>query len=87
MIKAKFPMKDGRQALVLGLSEENIRRMKQGQPIYFDIGQVKIQPSEQLGVVTVFYGRDEDELLRTLGAFIGPTTDVIVVPKGDKRPT
>ena len=60
--------------------------MKAGAPIYFEIGALKMQPGDRLGVVTIFYGRDEEEMLRTINTFIGPSTDVIVVPKGDERP-
>jgi hypothetical protein len=36
MIKASARAHDGRHLVVLGLSEENIRRMRHGQPIYFE---------------------------------------------------
>ncbi len=86
MVKAKAVLKDGRIALVLGLSDANIRRLKAGDPIYFDIGTVKMAPEDRLGAVTVFYGADEGELTRTLRSLIGPDTEVISVPRGDERP-
>ena len=86
MIKAKATLKDGRVAVVLGLSEGNIQRLKEGQPIYFDIAALKMAPTDRLGAVTVFYGVDENALSATLRTLIGPDTEIIAVPRGDDRP-
>jgi hypothetical protein len=87
MVKAKATLADGRTLLVLGISEANVERLKAGDPIYFDAAQLRIAPGEPLGHVTVFYGKDEAELARTIRTLIGPATEVINIPRGDERPT
>ena len=86
MVKARATLPDGRVLIVMGLSDGNIDRLKQGEPIYFDPAQLKITPGTVVGAITVFYGRDEAELARTLKTLIGPKTEVINVPRGDERP-
>ena len=86
MIKVKTTMKDGRLLIVLGLSDINVQRIKSGEPIYFDMDQLKITDEDRLGGVVVMYGRDEASMTRDLQALIGPETTVISVPKGDERP-
>lgn len=86
MIKAKATMKDGRVALVLGLSAGNIERLEAGHPIFFDIAALKMGEADRLGAVTIFYGADDAALTRNLKPFIGPDTDVIVSPRGDTKP-
>lgn len=87
MVKAMARLSDGRVLLVLGISDGNIARLKNGEPIYFDGAAVKLEPHEVLGAaVTLFYGKDEAELGRTLKTLIGPETNVIAVPRGDERP-
>jgi hypothetical protein len=87
MVKAMARLSDGRVLLVLGISDGNIARLKKGEPIYFDAAAVKLNPHELLSAaVTLFYGKDEAELGRTLKTLIGPETEVITVPRGDERP-
>jgi hypothetical protein len=86
MVKATATLADGRVLIVMGISQANIDRLKRGEPIYFDPAQLRIQPGATIGAITMFYGRDEDELARTLKTLIGPTTEVIVVPRGDDNP-
>jgi hypothetical protein len=86
MVKAMARLADGRVLLVLGISDGNIARLKNGEPIYFDSSTMRIEPGLTIGAITVFYGRDEDELARTIRTLIGPRTEVIVVPRGDERP-
>ena len=86
MIKAKATLKDGRVLVVLGLSDANIRRLRNGEPIYFDIGALRMEPTDRLGAITVFAGKDENHLSQTLRSLIGPDTEVIAVPRGDERP-
>lgn len=87
MVKATAMMADGRALIVMGISEENVKRLKNGQPIYFDPATLKIAPGTAVGAITLFYGKDEGELARTIHTLIGPRTDVINVPRGDERPT
>lgn len=87
MVKAMARLSDGRVLLVLGISDGNIARLKQGEPIYFDGAAVKLEPHEILGAaVTLFYGKDEAELGRTLKTLISPETEVHIIPRGDERP-
>lgn len=86
MVKAQATMKDGRVAIVMGISQANVDRLKAGQPIYFDPAELRIAPGTAIGGITLFYGSDEESLTRTLSSFIKPGTDVIVVPRGDERP-
>lgn len=87
MVKATATLEDGRVLIVLGISELNVVKLKKGEPIYFDPAALKIAPGTTIGAITVFYGRDEEELARTIRTLIGPKTDVITVPRGDRRPT
>jgi hypothetical protein len=86
MIKALVTMRDGRIGLVLGLSQANIDRLRAEEPIFFDVAAMKMHPTDRLGGVSVFYGRDEAHLTAQLRQLIGPDTEVIVVPQGDPRP-
>lgn len=58
MIKAKLKGKDG-PIIVLGLSHENLRRLKDRKPILFDLSELGIQPSVP---VMIFTGKDEDAM-------------------------
>jgi len=86
MVKAQATMKDGRVAIVLGISQGNVDRLQAGQPIYFDPAALHIAPGTVIGGITLFYGVDDGALADTLESLIGPTTTVIVVPRGDERP-
>lgn len=87
MVKTATMMKDGRVALVLGLSEANVQQLKFGRPIFFDPATLHIVPGTAIGGITVFYGADDAALASALEPFVGPTTELIVVPRGDGRPT
>lgn len=86
MVKATAKMRDGRTAIVMGISDANVQLLKDGQPIYFDPAALKIAPGTDIGGITLFYGKDEGELARTIRTLIGPQTEVITVPRGDERP-
>jgi hypothetical protein len=87
MVKAKATMSDGRAMIVLGISEGNVTRLRRGHPLYFDPSELRIEPGTVIGAITLFYGGTDAELGRTLCSLIGPETEVIVVPRGDPRPT
>jgi hypothetical protein len=86
MVKAKATMHDGRVAIVMGISQANVDRLKQGQPIYFDPAALHIAPGATIGGITLFYGETDALLADSLKALIGPDTEVIDVPRGDDRP-
>lgn len=65
MIKAKAG-----DTLVFGLSEMNIRALKDGKPIMVDLGDIGGK-----GKVVIFYGVTEDDMQRDFQKLIGPETD------------
>jgi hypothetical protein len=52
----------GGELVLLGLSEEDVRRLRQDQPILFDGGEIGL-PGMKFGI---FWGRDEADLSRRL---------------------
>jgi hypothetical protein len=59
MIKAKSNNND----LILGLSEENIIKLKNGEPIKFSLTQIF---PELTGNCLIFYGKTETEMMKML---------------------
>lgn len=57
MLKAKGKLEDGRPLLVIGLCHENLRRLKQGKPIKFDLAEVGM-----FGECLIFSGRTTEEM-------------------------
>ena len=86
MFKAKALAGDGRTLLILGLTEGNIDRLKQGDPIIFDTATMHIAPGETVGRVYIFYGKDEDSIARGVKSLIGPQTKVYTIHKGPDQP-
>jgi hypothetical protein len=86
MIKAKAMMPDGRALIVMGISQQNVDRLKAGDPIYFDPAALKIAPGTAIGGITLFYAATDGELARVLSALTGPLTVVYTAPRGDPRP-
>lgn len=61
MIRAGFTTPDGRLVLLLGLSEENVRRMRAGSPVHVD--------GKDMGVdaeIVIFGGRGDEQDLRAV---------------------
>jgi hypothetical protein len=58
MIKFLAHGKKGQTIIGLGLSEGNIQRMKQGDPIYFSLEELGIEGYD----VTIVYGETEDAI-------------------------
>ena len=71
MIKAKSKVKDGKDILVLGLSELNITKLKEGQPIKIDDKRFFD------GVILITYGKTEERIAADLSQFITKDTDVL----------
>lgn len=76
MIKAKLSVK-GNPIIVLGLSHENLRRLKDRKPIQFDLADLGIQPSVP---VMIFSGKDERAMQAELSEYFD-------LPKGDGNAT
>jgi CRP-like cAMP-binding protein len=83
MVKAQVKLQDGRFLVMLGLSDENIRRMKKGDPIGFDAATLRMGPGDVLGKLVLFYGEDEATLHQLVKGLIGPDTEVLVIPRSD----
>lgn len=68
MIKATARTEDGRQLVVLGLSDMNVQRMREGKPIHI--------LAEEIGMsgftIYIITGKDEAEMEKMLGPFIHP---------------
>lgn len=62
MIKATG-VKNGRPYIWLGLEEGNIQRLKEGKPIFFDMGEVGIENFDML----ISYGTDQQEIMKQMG--------------------
>jgi hypothetical protein len=78
MIKMRGEGAKGRPVIILGLSEANIDRLREGKPIHLhadDMGFV--------GEIVIFVGKDEATMARQMQPFIGPGT---VVHDESKRP-
>lgn len=66
MIKAKAG-----NALIFGLSEDNIQRLKQGQPIIINGKELGLE-----GDILIFYGATEGDLIKTIQPMIGKDTKI-----------
>lgn len=86
MFKALAKLEDGRFLIVLGISEANVARLKQGQPISFDPMAIKVPRGAEIASITLFYGKDEADLHRQVRTLIGPETTVNVIPRGSTDP-
>lgn len=82
MIKAKGEDEHGNPVLLFGLSGENLRRLRQGQPIKINLAEMGL--AGLAGYAVIFYGNTEDAMvahLREAGMLSEdlishPTTDV-----------
>lgn len=74
MIKATARGKDGRQLVVLGLSDANVARAREGKPVHV--------LAEEIGLsgftLFIIVGKDEATLQESLGPLIHPTKTEIV---------
>lgn len=73
MIKFTATTGEGTPLIGLGLSEENLRRLRAGQPIMLKLGD--LLPGVQIEVL-IFAGRDEYDLTERLASLIGPETTI-----------
>ena len=67
------PTHDGHQnklVIGFGLSEANIKKLKQGHPILIDLMEMGIPYYE----VLIMYGKTEQEMAKQLGGLVGPNT-------------
>jgi hypothetical protein len=74
---------NGKQIIVLGLSWENLRRLKECQPIHVDATTHAGFP-EQLSIL-IFSGETESTMARQMRELIGPETKVVAVPRDPQQ--
>lgn len=61
--------------IILGLSQENITRLKQGKPILFDATELGLAGKH----IAIHYGETEQALMNELMGFMSP-------PENDEKP-
>ena len=67
----KFLAGSDKETLVgFGLSEENIKALKEGKPISIDMSEMGIKDTR----VMIFYGETEEDMEKELSSFINPET-------------
>lgn len=71
MIKFKATIGDNKTLLGFGLSEENLTRLRNLEPIEFDLTEMGIDAQ-----VLIFYGATEAAIAKNLAPLIGPDTKV-----------
>ena len=70
MLKAKINYENGRTLLLLGLSDENLAKLKQGLPAHITGEEVQMPKTD----VMIFHGKDEAAMLEVLRPYIGKDT-------------
>lgn len=80
MIKFKLTRDNGKIALGFGLSEENLKLLKQGKPIVVDLNEMGLDAE-----IMIMYGETERAILKTLKPFIGKETLVYGEPETGKE--
>lgn len=85
MIKAMAHTAKG-DIIVLGISAENVRRLKANEIIYFNPAALHIAPGTTIAGISLFYGETDEELTDLMHELLGPKTEILVVPRGDERP-
>lgn len=78
MIKGKGEDERGDPVLLFGLSSENLRRLRQGQPIRIDLAKLGMK-----GEALIFYGSTEEAMLVRLRDAGMLADDLITHPLGD----
>jgi len=71
MIKATMRTKEGKDILLLGLSGENVRRLKDGKPIHINGSEMGLGND-----IVIMYGETEAHLYKELQPMVGAETDV-----------
>lgn len=67
--------------IILGLSEENINRLKQDQPIKFNLQELGLPDFD----VLIFTAKDEQEMYKMMKQAIHPTKTIIKDSRSDKN--
>lgn len=75
MMIARADNEDGEMLLLLGLSNENLRRLVMGQPMNISRATHGDGIPEKWRIV-IMYGKTEQDMQRDLGDMIGPDTKI-----------
>lgn len=69
--------------LILGLSDENLKRLQQDQPIKFNLKELGLDDID----VLIFNGKDEQAMQKTMidAGLIHPTKTIIKDSRADKN--
>jgi hypothetical protein len=62
MIKSLIHAKNGSQLVMLGLAEENIKRLKSGDPVYLHLDELGIEGID----VLIHYGITKEAIIKDL---------------------
>lgn len=73
MIKFTAGTQNGRTLIGIGISAENVARLKQGKPIHVSLEELNLPWKAD---VMLMYGDTEQVMAETLKEFIGPQTVV-----------
>ena len=71
MIRARATGAKGRPVIILGLSAQNLKRLRKGMPIHVHCDELGFA-----GELVIFAGETEAELAKMFKPFIGPETVV-----------
>jgi len=71
MIKATMQTNEGKNIVLLGLSEENVKRLKENKPIHVNGNELGLDHD-----VIIMYGQTEQHLYDELKPMIGAKTNV-----------
>lgn len=67
MIKASAPLKDGAALVLLGLSDENVKRLTDDQPVMVKPEDIKkLLGGKELGGIVIFHGATEADIKATM---------------------
>lgn len=69
MIKFKLTTDDGEVKLGFGITQENVKLLKQGKPIYVDLNEMGIAAK-----LMIMYGETEAQIVKQLKPYIGEET-------------
>jgi len=72
MIRAGATKPDGGKIILLGISDENVKRLIDGKPIFVAGSTVGVANVE----IVIFHGRTEYEMTESMAKLIGPQTEV-----------
>jgi hypothetical protein len=78
MVKFVIARPDGSVLVGLGISGDNVARLKLGRPMLIRLAELELPPGADMArsEVVIFFGETEQDLERDLRPFIGPGTRV-----------